>query len=325
MSFSWRGRRVLVTGATGILGSWLTYELMRKNASVVAVVRDYAVDSNFSRMGLGEKALVERGELEDLEFLKRVIGHNGIETVMHIGAQAIVGAANRSPLPTFEANIRGTWNVLEACRLAKGVERIVVASSDKAYGEGRELPYTEETALRGEHPYDVSKSCSDLIAGAYYKTYGLPICITRCGNVYGGGDLNFNRIVPGTIRSVVMDQRPVIRSDGKYVRDYFYVKDAVDGYLALAEKMDREDVRGEAFNFSSGNHLQVLEMVERILSLMKSRLKPLVLNEAAAEIKEQTLSYEKAERVLGWKPRYGLEEGLRETIVWYRDYCSRQN
>jgi len=320
MAFSWKGRRVLVTGATGILGSWLAAELVRRRARVVAIVRDHVPGSNFYRMGLERKVLVERGEFEDLGFVRRVIRRHRIRDVMHLGAQAIVGAANRSPLPTFEANIGGTWNLLEACRLAGGVERMVVASSDKAYGEGRELPYTEETALRGEHPYDVSKSCADLVAGAYHESFGLPVCITRCGNIYGGGDLNFNRIVPGTIRSVLRGERPVIRSDGKYVRDYIYVKDVVDGYLELAAQMGEKGLEGEAFNISTGNHLSVLGIVGHVLRAMRSGLRPVVLNEASGEIREQTLSCGKAGRVLGWKPRYGLEKGLKETVAWYRGW-----
>ncbi|RLG18143.1 sugar dehydratase [Candidatus Micrarchaeota archaeon] len=320
MAFSWRGRSVLLTGATGILGSWIAVELVRRRAKVTAVVRDHVVGSNFYRMELERKIKIERGELENLSFLRRVINKNKVKDVLHVGAQAIVGAANRSPLPTFEANVRGSWNVLEACRLAKQVERVVVASSDKAYGEGRKLPYTEETPLRGEHPYDVSKSCSDLVATAFYETYGLPVCITRCGNIYGGGDLNFNRIVPGTIRSLLKKERPIIRSDGQYIRDYFYVKDAVDGYLVLAEAMEDEALHGEAFNFSSGNHLKVVEIVEKIRRLMGLRLKPKILNQVSAEIREQTLSCEKAERILGWKPKYGLERGLKESIKWYRNY-----
>ncbi|VVC03265.1 GDP-mannose 4,6-dehydratase [Candidatus Burarchaeum australiense] len=320
MSFSWKGRHVLVTGATGILGPWMCAELVKRGSKVAAIVRDSVPSSNFHRMGLEARTAVESGELEDLAFVRRAIGKHKAEVVLHLGAQAIVGAANRSPLPTFEANIGGTVNVLEACRHEKGVKRIVVASSDKAYGGSRQLPYSEETRLEGEHPYDVSKSCADLITRSFYETYGLPVCTTRCGNIYGGGDLNFNRIVPGTIRSALRGEQPVIRSDGKYVRDYFYVKDTVEGYLTLAEKMTELGLEGEAFNFSSGNHLQVLEMVDRILGLMGSNLSPRVLNGASAEIREQTLSSRKAEKVLGWKPRYGLEKGLLETIAWYKDY-----
>ena len=321
-SFSWKGRMVLVTGATGILGSWMTDELVRRGAIVVVLERDRVPASNFSRMGLHKKVKVERGSLEEMGTLRRILSSHGVQNVMHLGAQTIVGTANRSPLPTFEANIMGTLNLLEACRGSKSVEGIIVASSDKAYGEGRKLPYTEDMALMGEYPYDVSKSCADLVTNSYYATYELPVSITRCGNIYGGGDLNFNRIVPGTIRSTLMGQRQVIRGSGKFVRDYIYVLDIVHAYLMLAEKMEDRRIWGEAFNFSTGNHLTVLEIVHEILRLMHSKLRPAVNNENTGEILNQSLSSEKARRLLKWKPRYGLEKGLEETIAWYRNYFS---
>jgi len=319
-SFSWEGRSVLVTGATGILGSWMADELVRRGASVVVLERDKVPASNFYRMGLHRKVKMESGSLEELGTLRRVLASNRVQDVMHLGAQTIVGTANRSPLPTFEANIMGTLNVLEACRGSKNIERIVVASSDKAYGEGRKLPYTEDMPLMGEYPYDVSKSCADLVTNAYYATYKLPVAITRCGNIYGGGDLNFSRIVPGTIRSTLMNQRQVIRGNGRFVRDYVYVLDIVHAYLMLAEKMEDRRFWGEAFNFSTGNHLTVLEIVDEILKLMHSKLRPVVNSETAGEILNQSLSSEKARRVLGWKPKYGMEKGLKETIAWYRNY-----
>ena len=321
-SFSWKGRMVLVTGATGILGSWMTDELVRRGAIVVVLERDRVPASNFYRMGLHKKVKVERGSLEEMGTLRRILSSHGVQNVMHLGAQTIVGTANRSPLPTFEANIMGTLNLLEACRGSKSVEGIIVASSDKAYGEGRKLPYTEDMALMGEYPYDVWKSCADLVTNSYYATYELPVSITRCGNIYGGGDLNFNRIVPGTIRSTLMGQRQVIRGSGKFVRDYIYVLDIVHAYLMLAEKMEDRRIWGEAFNFSTGNHLTVLEIVHEILRLMHSKLRPAVNNENTGEILNQSLSSEKARRLLKWKPRYGLEKGLEETIAWYRNYFS---
>jgi CDP-glucose 4,6-dehydratase len=246
--------------------------------------------------------------------------------VFHLAAQTIVGVANREPLATFETNIKGTWNILEACRRVGGVSRIVIASSDKAYGDQLVLPYSETTPLQGEHPYDVSKSCADLISRAYYVSYGLPVCITRCGNFYGGGDLNFNRIVPCTIRSALREKPVVIRSDGTFIRDYFYVKDGVLAYLHLAEQMDRKEVLGEAFNFSNELQISVRGMVDHVLKLMgKSHLEPVVLNRANNEIKHQYLSADKARKMLGWESKYPLEEGLKETIEWYKNFFKEEN
>jgi len=320
MAFRWAERSVLVTGATGLLGSWLAADLHRKGAEVVTIMRDVVPQSNFFMLGLDKKVSVARGELESYRDVERALNEYEVEAVFHAGAQTIVGTANRSPLATFEANVRGTWNLLEACRHSKLVRRIVVASSDKAYGESKRLPYTEEMPLEGRHPYDVSKSCADLISTAYYRTYGMPVTITRCGNIYGGGDLNFNRLVPGTIRSALAGEEPVIRSDGKYVRDYFYVLDAVEAYVALAERMDDQKLWGEAFNFGTEEKFTVLEIVKKILALTKPSLKPRILNEASGEIREQYLSAKKAHRVLGWKARYPLAKGLKETVAWYKSY-----
>jgi CDP-glucose 4,6-dehydratase len=243
-----------------------------------------------------------------------------IDTVFHLAAQTIVTIANRNPISTFESNIKGTWNVLEACRRAPLVKRIIVASSDKAYGDQEKLPYDEDTPLEGKHPYDVSKSCTDLLCKAYFETYKLPVCVTRCGNFYGGGDLNFNRIVPGTIHSVLNEEAPIIRSDGSLVRDYFYIEDGVEAYLLLAEEMEKLKIKGEAFNFSNEIQVTVLELVEKILKIMKSELKPKILGEATNEIKHQYLSAKKAREILEWKPKYTLEEGLRRTTKWYEDF-----
>ena len=274
-----------------------------------------------SQEGFDRKINTVYGRIEDLSILERTINEYEIETVFHLAAQTIVGVANREPLGTFEANIKGTWNVLEACRRVGGVKRIVVASSDKAYGDQEILPYNEETPLQGEHPYDVSKSCADLISHSYYKSYGLPVCITRCGNFYGGGDLNFNRIVPDTIRSALNDRPVIIRSDGSYIRDYFYVKDGVLAYLHLAEQMERSEILGEAFNFSNEIQVSVLEIVRKILQLMgKEDLEPKILNQATNEIKHQYLSAEKAKTLLNWSPNYSLAEGLTETIDWYKNF-----
>lgn len=317
----WQDRSVLVTGCTGLLGSWLTQELVDRGASVVGLVRDWVPQSRLFAEGFSQKIKTVYGCIEDLATLERIINEYEIDTVFHLAAQTIVGVANREPLATFEANIRGTWNVLEACRRVGGVSRIVVASSDKAYGDQEILPYDENTPLQGEHPYDVSKSCADLICRTYYVTYKLPVCVTRCGNFYGGGDLNFNRIVPDTIRSALQDKPVVIRSDGSYIRDYFYVKDGVLAYLHLAEQMNRSEIVGEAFNFSNELQISVLELVQKILKLMeKSDLKPIILNQAKNEIVHQYLSAAKARQMLDWQPKYSLEEALKETIDWYSDF-----
>ncbi|MFH1471047.1 MAG: GDP-mannose 4,6-dehydratase [Candidatus Micrarchaeota archaeon] len=321
---AWFEKNVLVTGATGFLGPWVVQELATKGANVTILMRDYVPESMLFENSSHKGANIVRGDFEDYWTVERAMNEYEIETVFHLGAQAIVGAANRSPMATFKANILGTCNVLEAARNSKLVKKVVFASSDKAYGDQEKLPYTEEAPLQGRHPYDVSKSCADLIAQSYYHTYGLPVAIARCGNLYGPGDLNFNRIIPGTIKSIALGERPVIRSDGTYIRDYFYVKDAAAAYVTLAEKMDQKKLFGEAFNFSTGNRISVLELVEKILGLMKSGLKPQVLNEAKGEIKNQYLSSEKAKRVLGWEAVYSIEKGLGETIPWYLSFLKKR-
>ena len=318
----WRDRPTLVTGGTGLVGSWLTRSLVDAGADVVCLVRDWVPGSEVVRSKILEQVKVVRGDICERDLLERVLGEYEINTVFHLAAQTIVGIANRNPISTFESNIEGTWNVLEAARRSPLVKAIVVASSDKAYGDQEELPYSEDTPLEGRHPYDVSKSCADLIAQAYGKTYKLPVAVTRCGNFYGGGDLNWNRIVPGTIRSVLRGERPVIRSDGQFVRDYFYVEDGAACYMLLAEKLlcDGERLRGQGFNFSNEIQVTVTELVNLILEKMESSLKPDIRNEASNEIRHQYLSAERARRDLGWKPLFTLDEGLTRTIHWYRDY-----
>jgi len=322
MSF-WSNRNVFITGCTGFLGSYLAKELVDQGANVTGLVRDIVPQSNLYTGEEYKKINMVFGTIEDEPLLERILGEYEIDTVFHIAAQAIVGVANRNPLATFETNIRGTYNLLEAARRSPLVKRIVVASSDKAYGEQTQLPYHEDMPLKGSHPYDVSKSCTDLLAQAYHKTYGLPVCITRCGNLYGGGDLNFNRIIPHTIMSVLRGERPVIRSDGKFIRDYFYVEDAVKAYLLLAEKMTELKLEGQAFNFSNEIQLTVLELVNKILALMKSDLTPVILNQGSNEIVHQYLSAKKAREVLGWEPSFTLEEGLIRTIDWYRKFFGK--
>ena len=321
----WVNRNVFVTGCSGLLGSWLVKELIERRANVVGLIRDWVPRSNLILQDSINKITAVRGEIENYFLLERVINEYEVETVFHLAAQTIVGIANRNSLSTFEANIKGTWNILEACRHILAVKRVILASSDKAYGSQKELPYEESLPLEGRYPYDVSKSCADLLGKAYFSTYKLPVCITRCGNFYGGGDLNFNRIVPGTIRSVLFGKKPVIRSNGLLTRDYIYIEDAVEGYLHLAEFMDNPKIYGEAFNFSNEKPSTVSEVVSIILKIMGSNLKPKVLNTAKNEIRDQYLSAKKAKKILNWSPKVGLEEGLKKTIEWYKWFFKKND
>jgi len=317
----WVDRPTFVTGATGLVGSWLVQRLVKAGADVVCLVRDWVPQSELIQTSLVEKVKIVRGDICEQPLLERILGEYEIDTVIHLAAQTIVTIANRNPVATFETNIGGTWTLLEACRRSPTVHQIVIASSDKAYGDQKILPYDENTPLQGSHPYDVSKSCSDLIAQAYTITYGLPVVITRCGNFYGGGDLNWNRIVPGTIRSVLRGQRPIIRSDGHFIRDYFYVEDGAAAYMLLAEMLaENPALRGHAFNFSNEIQITVLELVTKILQLLNSDLIPDVHNETSNEIREQYLSAAKAREMLGWQPLFSLEEGLIQTIDWYKNF-----
>jgi CDP-glucose 4,6-dehydratase len=319
----WRERRVFITGATGIVGSWLARELIACGANVAVLVRDADPQSELLRSGDLQRCAAFNGTVEDLWTLERAISLHEAEYVFHLAAQTIVGVAQRNPFTTFETNIRGTYNLLEACRMHASIVRgVIVASSDKAYGEVASLPYLETMPLNGRNPYEVSKSCTDLIAASYGHSYDVPVAIARCGNVYGGGDLNWSRIVPGTIRSLLRGERPVIRSDGTYRRDYIYVRDVARAYMLLGERVTDAEVSGEAFNFSDESPRTVLEMVDAIRSLMGSRLEPDVRNTASGEIRDQYLSAAKARDVLGWKARYGLDSGLRETIAWYEALLS---
>ncbi|MDG2208249.1 MAG: GDP-mannose 4,6-dehydratase [Pirellulales bacterium] len=314
----WQDRPVLVTGGTGLVGGWLVERLLGLGADVVCLVRDWVPQAKLAEPVLKNQVRIVWGDICDSELLERILGEYEIESVIHLAAQTIVGVANRNPSSTFETNIAGTWRLLEACRRSPKVSQIVVASSDKAYGEAKHLPYDEATPLAGNHPYDVSKSCSDLIAQTYANSYGLPVAITRCGNFFGGGDLNWNRIIPGTIRSIFRGERPVIRSDGTFIRDYFFVEDGAAAYTHLAEQMASNcELHGQAFNFSNEIQLTVLDVVTKVLDLMESNLDPVVLNEASNEIPHQYLSAQKARDSLGWRPLYSFEEGLSRTIAWY--------
>lgn len=321
MSAFWKDRSVLVTGGTGLLGSWLVGNLVDAGAQVVCLVRDWVPQSELVRSRRIERVNSVRGDVNDRDLIERALGEYEVEVVFHLAAQTIVGIANRNPVSTFATNIGGTWNILEACRRSPKVMSIVVASSDKAYGDQENLPYDESMPLQGRHPYDVSKSCADLIAQTYASSYDLPVAITRCGNFYGGGDLNWNRVVPGTIRSVLRGERPVVRSDGKYVRDYFYIEDGAAAYMLLAEQLAAfSALRGKAFNFSNESQISVLEMVELILKKMKSSLRPEILNQASNEIRHQFLSAERARTMLNWHPQFTLDAGLDRTLAWYREF-----
>jgi len=317
----WRDRPTFVTGGTGLVGNWLVRRLVDAGADVVCLVRDWVPQSELVRSGLIEQVKVVRGDVRDREVLERTLGEYEIDTVIHLAAQTIVTIANRNPISTFESNIAGTWNLLEASRRSPKVKQIVVASSDKAYGDQDKLPYNENTPLQGQHPYDVSKSCADLIARTYAVSYDLPVAITRCGNFYGGGDLNWNRIIPGTIRSILSGQTPIIRSDGEYIRDYFYVEDGAVAYMLLAEQLAaRPELKGQAFNFSNEIQVTVSQIVKKILTLMNSTLEPELRNEVSNEILHQYLSAEKARQMLGWSPLFTLDQALVNTIEWYRGF-----
>lgn len=320
----WSQRRVLVTGASGFVGTALARELVASGAFVVALVRSSDPGRELLREADVRRGVIVSGEVESFWTLERAISTHEIDTVFHLAAQSLVGVANRFPLQTFESNVRGTYTLLEACRIhSRLVERIVVASSDKAYGPQEQLPYREDQPLQGRTPYEVSKSCADLITQAYFHTYGLPVAIARCGNVYGGGDLNWSRVVPGTIRSCLWRERPVVRSDGRFVRDYLYIQDTVHAYLTIAEQLAKPEVRGEAFNFSVGTPLSVLQVIEAIQQAMGcTDLQPDIRNTATGEIRAQHLSADKARRVLAWTPRFTLDEGLEETIGWYRRFLA---
>lgn len=317
----WQGRSVLVTGATGLLGSWLVPALVERGAEVVALIRDGNPRSILVRDGWLNRITTVRGSLTDEGLIRRTMAEYEVATVFHLGAQTLVGVAKKDPVGTLEANVRGTWMLLEAVRQC-GVEQVLVASSDKAYGESDCLPYREDHPLQGSYPYDVSKSCADLITTMYGKTFKLPATVVRCGNLFGGGDLNFSRLIPGVIRATLHDERFLIRSDGKFIRDFLYVEDAADAYLCLAERMAQDDsLFGEAFNFGLELKLTMLDLAEKVLAMMnRTDLRPIIQNIATSEIREQYLDATKSRTRLAWSPLRGMDEGLQRTIDWYQQF-----
>lgn len=316
----WKGRNVFITGSTGLLGSWITRYLVDLEANVNVLVRKEIPEpfANFF-----SKVNIIKGDVTDYEKILFVLNKYNIETIFPLAAQTMSPIANSSPLSTFETNIQGAWVTLEACRNTPSVKRIVFPSSDKAYGEEEALPYTEESKLNAKRPYTVSKSCADLIAQAYYASYNLPLCITRCGNFFGGQDLRLDRLVPSVIHAALFNKPLVIRSDGKYIRDFMYVEDGAIASLELAEAMDDHKILGNAFNFSYERPIEVLELVNLILKKMKSNLKPEVQGLKLNEVRDQYLSSKKAKEMLKWKPRFAFEEGIDLTIKWYKDYFKK--
>jgi CDP-glucose 4,6-dehydratase len=318
----WADKRVLVTGATGLVGGWLTKRLVAEGAYLACLIRDPDPQSDLYRSATVQRTTVVSGRLEDYRSIERAVNEHEIDTVFHLGAQTIVGTAQRSPMQTLEANVQGTWNVLEAARVHPSlVKRVVVASSDKAYGDKPNLPYTEDMSLTGRAPYEVSKSCTDLITTSYALSYGVPAAIARCGNIYGGGDLNWSRIVPGTLRSLARGEQPVLRSDGSFLRDYVYVEDVVSAYFAVAEAMGAAVTPGDAYNFSDESPMTVMEIYRATCAAFgHPDLEPEVLGQARDEIKDQYLDATLARTKLGWTVQFGLESGLANTVDWYRSY-----
>lgn len=314
---------VLVTGADGFIGSHVAKELVNKGAEVTTIIRDIKKRSNVDILGLKSKINIIHGDIIDFECCERTINEYGIEFCFHIAAQTIVGIANKSPLSTFESNIKGTWSLLEACRLSKSIKGMIVASSDKAYGQQEKLPYKEGFPLNGYFPYDASKVCTEVLARCYFMSYNLPLAITRNANTYGPADMNFSRIIPDVIIRLIKNEQPVIRSDGTPVRDYMYVKDAVSAYMILAENLHRKEVTGNAFNFGTNKPISVLELYNKIIKLMGKNVKPKILGTAKNEIDMQYLDSANARKVLKWEPKYDLDSGLKETIEWYKNFFSK--
>ncbi len=326
MKSFWEEKNVFVTGSDGFIGSWIAKELVEKKANVTVLVRDMKKEACFDLHGIRSKLNIVQGDLVDLQVMERAFAQYQAEFVFHLAAQALVGIANKSPLSTFESNIKGTWNLLEACRKNDSVKGIVVASSDKAYGVQDKLPYTEDSPLLGLFPYDASKACADILARSYFETYGLSGAVTRNANTYGGADMNFSRIVPDAVSCLIKDKEFLIRSDGKPQRDYMYVKDAVNGYLVLAQNLQKKEVKGQAFNFGTETPVTAVDLFKKTAKLFgKPNAKYRILNQSKNEIPKQFLSTKKAKNLLGWKPAYSLDEGLKETIDWYKNYYKTKN
>ncbi len=320
---SWKNSKILVTGADGFIGSHVAKALIEKGSEVATIIRDIKKESSIDVLGLKKDINIVHGDLVNYADCERAINEYGINFCFHIAAQAIVGPANRSPLSTFESNIKGTWNILEACRLSKTIKGLIIASSDKAYGQQKKLPYKEDSPLNGYFPYDASKACAEILAKSYFMTYNLPLAITRNANTYGPADMNLSRIIPDAITSLLKNKEPVIRSDGTPERDYMYIKDAVAAYLVLAENLHKKEVLGEAFNFGTGKPISVLALYKKIISLMGKKIEPKILGQAKNEIDRQYLDSTKARKILGWEANYTIDEGLKETIDWYKCYFSK--
>lgn len=327
MNHFWKDKRVFITGATGFIGSWLTKHLVDFGAFVVILVRDQSPQSELIRSGYMQKVQVINGKLEDFYTLGRAISEYQVDTVFHLGAQTQVTNAILNPFYTFETNIRGTYNLLEACRHTKGtVKRIIIASSDKAYGQGEILPLVEKTPLNAIYPYDVSKACTDLLALSYYHTYNLPVAVTRAANVYGGGDFNWDRLIPGIIHSLYKDERPTLRSDGSFLRDYLFIEDMVYAYLTIGKLFEERDLSGEVFNFGTNQPSSVLQVYKLIAKFMgKEEIKPIIESRVTSETKDQYVSIEKAKQMLSWKPSCSLDVGLEITVDWYKNYFMKRN
>ncbi|MFH1442337.1 MAG: GDP-mannose 4,6-dehydratase [Candidatus Omnitrophota bacterium] len=322
MNKFWDNKRVLVTGFEGFLGSNLTKQLISDGAAVFGLDIKTHRPQTILTLAEYKKIKVIKGDVANYSLIKDIINNNNIQIVFHLAAEALVGRGYKNPLNTFKSNIRGTWNVLEACRLADNLEAVIVASSDKAYGAHNNLPYKENFPLIGSHPYDVSKSCADLITNTYFHTYCLPVAITRCGNIYGPGDFNFSRLIPDAIKSLILNKTLKIRSDGNFVRDYVYVDDIVAGYIKIAELFKKYKLSGEAFNLSDENPITVIKLLDEInnTGFHNRKVTYKIMNTAKYEIKKQYLSSIKARRILGWKPKYSLKEGLKKTADWYAGY-----
>jgi CDP-glucose 4,6-dehydratase len=317
---SWADTRVLFTGAQGFIGSWVAERLLDEGAEVLVLDRPAAELSRFRLRGLDERCTPVSADLQELDSLSRVVEDHGVQAVFHLAAATIVGSTASKPLSTYEVNIRGTWNLLEACRLAaEPPARIVVASTDKAYGTHEDLPYREDSALQPRFPYDTSKACADMIARSYAHAFGLPVAVTRFGNVFGGGDANFSRLIPGTIRALLAGERPEIRSDGKMERDFLYAEDAVTAYLAVAGSLDRPELHGRAWNASIGRPVSVLEVVKRLMAIAGREDEPDVRGAGTphGEISRQWLDCSAISEHLHWTPAWDLEQGLETTYRWY--------